>query len=77
MTRLSAVPPQRGTKGHRLGHFELRDVNRGKPPGVDLVELYWHPGDGSRAMLVFTVVPERVPLLRDAVAGYLGTDGCE
>jgi hypothetical protein len=49
------------------GHYELRPVTR---MGVGLVGIWWCP-PGEPPIPVTELVPERLPLLAEALAGYL------
>jgi hypothetical protein len=49
------------------GRFEVRELTR---MGVQLVQLVWCP-PGEPPIKVCEMVPERVPLLAEALARYL------
>lgn len=49
------------------GHYEVRELTR---MGVQLVEIVWCP-PGEPLIKMTEMVPERVPLLAEALAGYL------
>lgn len=53
------------------GHYEVRELTR---MGVRLVEIVWCP-PGEPPIKVCEMVPERVPLLAEALAGYLADAG--
>jgi len=49
------------------GHYELRELTRMR---VELVGIWWCP-PGEPPIKVTEMVPERVPLLAEALIGYL------
>jgi hypothetical protein len=49
------------------GHYEVRELTR---MGVQLVEIVWCP-PGEPPFKVAEMVPERLPLLAEAVVNYL------
>jgi hypothetical protein len=49
------------------GRFEVRELRR---MGVQLAEIVWCP-PGEPPIKVCEMVPERVPLLAEALAAYL------
>ena len=53
------------------GRYEARDARR---LGVPVVEIRWVPA-GEPPMLVLVLAPERLPLLAEALNGYLADAG--
>jgi hypothetical protein len=53
--------------GRATGRYELRPERR---MGVELVGIWWCP-PGEAAIRSMEVVPERLPLLAEALNGYL------
>jgi len=52
----------------RAGRYEVRRETR---LGVPMANIVWCPGDGSPAIPVTTMAPDRLPLLAEALARYL------
>ena len=50
------------------GHFQVRELTR---MGVELVGIWWCP-PGEPPIKVAEMVPERLPLLAEALNNYLG-----
>jgi|GEM_PF-7023248 len=59
---------RRGDQGHRPGHYEVR------PGPAGLKAIVWIEA-GQPALLMVNIAPERVPLLAEALAGYLAARG--
>jgi hypothetical protein len=53
------------------GHYEVRDLTR---MGLRLVQIVWCP-PGEPPIKMMEVVPERLPLLAEALREYLADAG--
>ena len=65
-TAAGLCAPCAATAG-RTGHFEIRELTR---MGVELAGIWWCP-PGEPPIKVAEMVPERLPLLAEALAEYL------
>jgi hypothetical protein len=55
----------------RAGHYEVRRETR---LGVPMANIVWVPEDGSSAIPVTTMAPDRLPLLAEALNEHLAGD---
>jgi hypothetical protein len=55
----------------RAGRYEVRRETR---LGVPMANIVWVPEDGSPAIPVTTMAPDRLPLLAEALNEYLAAD---
>ena len=61
------APLRRDQPAAVTGRFEIRELTR---MGVELVGIWWCP-PGEPPIKVAEMVPERLPLLAEALAAYL------